>query len=55
MSNKKTHILHIRKLDHETYITLCNLKKKMKSRSWAIMMKKFCDQYREEIEEFEWL
>ena len=50
-----THTLHIRKLDDETYRLMWSLRKKLKARSWADLMKKICESYKEDIMEFDWL
>lgn len=52
---KKFHTIHIRKLEHEIYMLMWNMKKDMKAHSWADMMRKICEKYREDIKEFEWL
>ena len=55
MTKKKEHTIHIRKLDGETYKLMWSMRKKLKASSWADMMKKICDEYKEEIEELDWL
>ncbi|MBA7534613.1 hypothetical protein ES705_26862 [subsurface metagenome] len=55
MTEIKIHTLHIRKLDDETYRLMWAMRKQLKAKSWADMMKKICDTYKEEIAEFEWL
>ena len=52
---EKKHTLHIRNLDDNTYCLMWAMRKKLKAKSWADMMKKICATYKEEIEEFEWL
>jgi len=52
---EKKHTLHIRNLDDDTYHLMWAMRKKLKAKSWADMMKKICATYKEEIEEFEWL
>ena len=49
------HTLHIRKLDDDTYKLMWAMRKKLKAKSWADFMKKVCESYEAEIEEFEWL
>lgn len=51
----KGHTLHIRNLDDETYRLMWSLRRKLKAKSWADLMQKVCQTYKEEIEEFEWL
>ncbi len=47
------HTIHIRNLDDETYMTLWNLKKRFKARSWAELLKIIVEIFEEEMEE-EW-
>lgn len=50
-----THTIHIRKLSHEAYERLWNLRKFHKARSWADLIDKITKEYVEAIMEFEWL
>jgi len=50
-----THTIHIRKLNHEAYERLWNLRKFHKAKSWADLIDKITKEYVEAIMEFEWL
>lgn len=52
---EKKHTLHIRNLDHADYILLWSMRKELKAKSWADMVKKIVKKYEEEIAEFEWI
>lgn len=53
--SEQVHTIHIRKLKHEAYERLWNLRKYYKARSWADLIDKITEEYVKQIEEFEWI
>ena len=49
------HTIHVRKLKHEAYERLWNLRKYHKARSWADLIDKITEEYVKQIEEFDWI
>ena len=51
----QVHTIHIRKLSHEAYERLWNLRKFHKAKSWAALIEKITEEYVKQIEEYEWI
>ena len=49
------HIIHVRDIDDDLYELLWNLRKYYKARSWADLLRKITEQYKEQIEQEVWL
>jgi len=53
--SEQVHTIHIRKLSHEAYERLWNLRKHHGARSWAVLIDIITKEYVKQIEEFDWL